>query len=81
MDLLAEFSRQAQTWHETDHGTRRGKPIKGNKFIQPGEDDVPASVPEKFLECPLCRPCSPDWSMAPHSNPFWYRVVAWGSDD
>src|SRR3954468_8109774 len=80
MDYAVEIAERAQNWHETDHGARRGKPIKGNKFRQPGEDDVPESVPASFRVCPLCRPSEPEWALAAHVNPFWYRAVAQESD-
>src|SRR3954463_815049 len=81
MDYAMDFAAQAQRWHETDHGTKRGKPIKATRFIRPRADDVPESVPDNFRRCSLCRPSAPDWANAPHTNPFWFRVTAWESSD
>jgi hypothetical protein len=80
MDYGARIAEQAQQWHETDHGCQRGEPIKGDKFKQPREDDVPATVPDDFRECSLCKPSASDRALAPHVNPFWYRVLAWETE-
>jgi hypothetical protein len=64
----------AQRWHETDHGSKRGK-RKKRPHVETREDDFdPAVVTEKFQDCPLCHP-GKGWNS--HNNPYWFRVVAW----
>lgn len=79
MDYAAHFAAQAQQWHETDHGMKRGKPLRRSKFREPADDILPENVPASFRDCTLCQPATigePD-----RSNPFWFRVVAWESDN
>jgi hypothetical protein len=78
MDFSEHYVARAQRWHATDHGKDRGKPIRGTRFVKPRADDVPPGVPEDFRDCALCNPDG-DGTLAAHTNPYWYRVVAWES--
>lgn len=78
MDFAQQVVSQAQRWHETDHGELRGKPVN-RRFAKQREDDVPEGVPQSFRECKLCCPHEAG-TLAAHTNPFWYRVVAWETD-
>lgn len=62
-----DYSAQAQRWHDTDHGSERGKPLRKTRFIHPREDDFdPDEVPAEFQECWLCVVGNPYWSRAVH---------------
>ena len=75
VEIADRLVAQAQKWHETDHGKKRGKKLKKNKFIAPREDDFdPKSVPKSFRDCQLCNPAV---KFQQHNNPFWFRVIAW----
>lgn len=80
MDYATDFAVQAQNWHETDHGPRRGKPLRKSKFIEPVGDELP-EVPASFRDCSLCRPTpGTPFEARARNNPFWFRVVACESD-
>ncbi len=73
MDYAVHFADQAQRWHETDHGSDRGKPLRRSKFIEPLPDED-FDAPPSFRDCRLCDPGA---KATDRTNPFWFRVVAW----
>lgn len=80
LEIAERMAAQAQRWHETDHGPSRGKKKKRPHVTAREDDFDPDTVPDSFRECQLCRPSEPDGALGQHVNPFWYRVVAWESD-
>lgn len=68
--MSVNFEAMAQRWHDTDHGSQRGKPLRRSKFIEPVHDSERESLSSCWCCCELC---DPDWNPG-GSNPFWVRA-------
>lgn len=59
---------RAQRWHDTDHGSQRGKPLRNSKFIKVLPDEVPDWVSPCWCCCEICNP---GWNPGGRTNPYW----------